>query len=189
MKRAFVFLSISFVAILAGCAAPNVVTSVTVFQNLSENDTIKTYSIDATPAQTNNLEFNTYVGLLNQQLERYGFTSVTKNPALKVKLKYGTIQKIESTLEPIPPSGPFGFYRPRFYGPSWENVVNTAYMHQMEVTMHRTKDDKNIYTVRARLVSSSPEISQSMGYLMESAFQRFPGLNGVTQNVEVPPRP
>jgi len=141
--------------------------------------------VEATPEQANNLEFNSYVTLLNQQLQRLGFSMVTKDPALKVSLKFGTSQTVASTLEPVP-YGPYG-YRHGPY-PAWQTAVDTFYMHEMEVSINQANDGKNIYTVRTRLLSPSPELSLSMEYLMESAFLNFPGKNGATETVTLPAR-
>ena len=184
MRRMFVALAALLAALLTGCAAPSIVSNVTVFHSLTGTESNKSYTIEASPEQSNNLEFNSYVTLLNQELQRCGFVMVNKDPALKVTLKYGTSQTVTSTLEPAPAFGPYG-YRHGPY-PVWQNAVGTFYMQQMEVSINQVADGKNIYTVRARLLSASPELSQSMDYLMESAFQNFPGENGMTVAVPMP---
>lgn len=192
MKKSLILFAVvlTALALLAGCAAPSVVSSVTVFQSLPGNESHKTYMVEATPEQRNNLEFNNYATLLERQLQRFGFVMVKKDPELKVRLTYGTTQTVASSLEPTPfydPFyGPYGYRRGWFYGNEWQSVVDTLYLHQMEVTIGRASDGKNIYTVRARLLSANPELSLSMGYLMESAFQRFPGKNGETEKVSLP---
>jgi len=188
MRRIFVVLAVLITAFLAGCASPNIVSSVTVFHSLNGSESNKTYMIEATPEQANNLEFNSYVTLLNQELQRHGFAMVSKDPGLKVTLRYGTSQTVASTLEPAPY---FGFYGRHGYGgySGWQTAVDTFYMHQMEVSINQAADGKNIYSVRTRLLSSSPELSLSMDYLIESAFQNFPGKNGMTETVSLPPHP
>lgn len=181
MKRIFIILAVVATALLTGCAAPGVVSNVTVFHSLSGNETNKTYMIEATPEQANNLEFNAYAGLLNQALQRHGYTMVTKDPALKVSMKYGTSQTVASTQEPVP----YGYYHRGMY-PAWQTSVDTYYMQQLEVSMNQVADGKNVYTVRTRLVSASPELSLSMDYLIDSAFQNFPGKNGTTETVTLP---
>lgn len=195
MRRFFVVLVVLVTAFLAGCAAPNIVSSVTVFHSLSGSESNKTYMVEATPEQANNLEFNSYVTLLNQELQRHGFAIVNKDPELKVNLKYGTTPTITSTMEPVPLDGYYGFGFGYGYGygyapyPAWQSAVDTVYMHQMEVSINQAADGKNIYSVRTRLLSASPELSQSMSYLIESAFQNFPGKNGSTETVSLPPHP
>lgn len=183
MKRILIVCGVLMMAFLAGCAAPNIVSNVTVFHSMAGNENNKTYMVEATSEQANNLEFNSYVTELNQELQRHGFVMVNKDPALKVSLKYGTSQTVASTQEPVA----LGFYGYR-HGPypAWQTSVDTYYMHQMELSMSKVSDGKNIYTVRTRLVSSSPELSQSMDYLIESAFQNFPGKNGMTETVTLP---
>ena len=139
--------------------------------------------IEATPEQANNLEFNSYATVLNQELQRRGYVMVNKDPSLKVSLKYGTSQTVASTQEPVF-YGPYG-YRHGAY-PAWQTSVDTFYMHQIEVSISQVADNKNIFTVRSRLISASPELSQSMDYLLESAFQNYPGKNGMTENVSLP---
>jgi len=183
MKRIFVVVAILAAAILTGCAAPSVVSNVTVFHSLSGNETSanKTYMIEATPDQANNLEFNQYTAMLNQELQRLGYSMVAKDPALKVSLKYGTSQTVASTQEPVP----YGYYRHGPY-PVWQTSVDTYYMQQLEVSINQVADGRNIYTVRTRLMSANPELSLSMDYLIESAFQNFPGKNGTTETVTLP---
>jgi len=185
MRRILVVAAVIFAAFLAGCAAPAVVSNVTVFHSLTGSENNKTYMIEATPEQANNLEFNSYVTYLNQELQHHGFTMVSKDPALKVSLKFGTSQTVASTQEPVPA---YGYYRHGPF-PAWQTSVDTFYMHQMEVSINQAADGKNIYTVRTRLLSSSPELSQSMDYLIESAFQNFPGKNGMTETVSLPVHP
>ncbi len=192
MKKSLMFVAVMLFALLAGCAAPVVVSSVTVFQSWKNDDIEKTYRMEASRGQANNLEFNNYAGLLDNQLQRFGFVLVDKDPAIKVRMTYGTSPRIISSWEPAPFSrpyyGPYGFRSWPSYGPDWQSVVDTAYTHRLEVTIVRVADGKNIYTVRSRLNSDSPELSLSMRYLIESAFQRFPGQNGVTETVSVPVR-
>lgn len=189
MKKMLVVLTLSVLALLAGCGAPNVVSSVTVFHAMAQaqpttgSQSSHTYMIEASPEQANNLEFNSYVTLLNEQLQRVGYVMVNKDPALKVSLKYGTSQTVASTQEPMP-YGPYGFRRGAY--PAWQTSVDTYYMQQMEVAISEVSDGKNIYTVRTRLLSASPELSLAMEYLMESAFQTYPGKNGMTETVSIP---
>jgi len=183
MKKIVVLFAVMVTALLAGCAAPTVVSNVTVFHSLTGSENSKTYMIEATPEQANNLEFNSYATMLNQELQRHGYVMVTKDPALKVSFKYGTSQTVGSTLEPVP-YGPYGFRHGGY--PAWQTSVDTYYMHQMEVSINLASDGKNVYTVRTRLLSGSPELSQSMEYLIESAFQNYPGKNGMTEMVTLP---
>jgi Domain of unknown function (DUF4136) len=184
VKRLFILLAVCASALLTGCITPTVVSNVTVFHSLTGAETNKTYMVEATPEQANNLEFNSYVTMLNQELQRLGYSMVTKDPKYKVALKFGTSQTVASTLEPVPAYGPYGFRHGPY--PAWQTAVDTYYMHQLEVSINQAGDGKNVYTVRARLVSVSPEMSQSMDYLMESAFQTFPGKNGATEAVTLP---
>jgi len=186
MKKIFVGIAVLIAALLTGCAAPSIVSNVTVFHSLAGNENSKSYMVEASPEQANNLEFNSYVTLLNQELQRHGFVMVNKDPSLKVSLKYGTSQTVASTWEPAAGfgPGPYGFRHGPYSG--WQTAVDTYYMQQMEVSINQVADGKNIYTVRSRLLSSSPEMSQSMDYLIESAFQNFPGKNGMTETVIVP---
>lgn len=181
MQRIFILLAVCLSVFLTGCVTPTVVSNVTVFHSLTGAETNKTYMIEATAEQANNLEFNSYVAILNQELQRLGFSMVAKDPQLKVSLKFATSPTVASTPEPVPA---YGFRHGPY--PAWQTTVDTYYMHQLEVSMNQAADGKNVYTVRARLVSPSPEMSQSMDYLMESAFQTFPGKNGLTETVTLP---
>lgn len=183
MRRIYMLMAVCLTVLLTGCVAPTVVSNVTVFHSLTGAENNKTYMVEATPDQANNLEFNSYVTILNQELQRLGFTMVTKDPNLKVSLKFGTSQTVASTQEPVP-YGPWG-YRHGAY-PAWQTSVDTFYMQQMEVSINQASDGKNVYTVRSRLLSANPEMSLSMDYLMESAFQNFPGKNGMTETVVLP---
>ena len=180
------FLLLIFTVLLAGCAAPNVVSNVTIFHNLTGSETDKTYMIEATTEQSNNLEFSSYVMLLNQQLQRLGYNMVTKNPSLKVTLQYGTTPTLASTLVAAPAFGAYGFRHGGYWGSSWQTAVDTVFMHHMEVSIIRVSDNKDINSVRSRLVSASPELSQSMDYLIESAFKGYPGKNGTTETIALP---
>ena len=174
---------------LAGCATPTVMSNVTVFNSLNGMETNKTYMVEATPEQANNLEFSTYVAQLTQELQHYGYTMVAKDPALKVSLNYGTTTTVASSLQPSALYGMYGVHRGGYYGPAWQTAVDTVYLHQVEVAISRVADGKNIYTVRTRLFSDNPELSLSMEYLMDSAFQHFPGKNGSTETVALPWHP
>ncbi|PRC95237.1 DUF4136 domain-containing protein [Solimicrobium silvestre] len=186
MKRSLILFTVVLTALLAGCAAPSVVSNVTVFHTLTGTETNKTYMVEATPEQANNLEFSSYVTLLNQELQHVGYVMVNKDPSLKVSLNYGTTQAVASSLQPAPIYGPYGFRHGPYYGSGWQTSVDTVFMHHMEVSISRIADGKNIYTVRSRLMSPNPELSISMDYLMDSAFQNFPGKNGSTETITLP---
>jgi len=184
VKRLFILLAVCATALLTGCVTPTVVSNVTVFHTLTGAEANKTYMVEATPEQANNLEFNSYVMMLNQELQHRGYVMVTKDPQYKVSLTFGTSQTVATSLEPVPLYGPYGFRHGPY--PAWQTAVDTLFMHQLEVTISQASDGKNVYMVRARLQSTSPEMSQSMDYLMESAFQTYPGKNGATEPVILP---
>ena len=186
-ERIFLLMGFLLVISLTGCAVPNVMTNVTVFHNLNGSETEKSYAIEAEEQQKNNLEFINYANLLNHRLQQLGYIQATSNPALKVKLNYSTAQTVSSTLYPTPF---YGFYGRHGYccGPTAQTIVDTLYMHKVEVVINRAKDSSNIYQVRSFLLSSNPELSLSMDYLLESAFAHYPGKNGVTETVAIPYR-
>ena len=186
MKRSLILGVIAITALLSGCAAPGVTSNVTVFHTLTGAETNKTYMVEATPEQSNNLEFSSYVTQLNQELQHRGFTMVNKDPALKVSLNYGTTTTVASSLQPTPFYGPYGFRQGPYYGSGWTTSVDTVFLHEAQVSISRVADGKAIYTVRSRLLSANPELSLSMEYLLDSAFQNFPGKNGTTETVTLP---
>ena len=199
MKRSLFLCVAALVLLLSGCAS-TVVTRVTAFHHLSGSETEKSYTVVAGTGQANDLEYANYVTMLNQQLQRHGFILDDKNAALKVSLNYGTTPALVRTLEPDPMRyrywyGPYRrspFYDP-FWSPfrndDWRVAVESRYQHQIDVAISRAADGKNIYSVRARTMSNDPELSDSMDYLMDSAFQHFPAKNGVTESVVLPELP
>lgn len=202
--------------LLSGCAT-TITSQVTTFQDWSSLSVAqsqnKSYRLELSDAQKDDLEFKQYSDVLQQHMSELGIKEVTDpstNVDLIVKLGYGT------ALSGIQFSYPYP-YGPYFYDPIWRLHYSRFYyrspffypygygfgrfgdpyfadgfqgrryyLHQLAVTMIDQKTGKKVFDVRASTEQLDPEILNHIPYLMASAFQNFPGENGKTIKVELP---
>lgn len=203
------------VAVLSGCAT-TFSSQVTTFQEWPNTAPTKTYVLDRTTEQENDLEYKQYADQLREKLSQLGLTeaAATETPALSVKMAYATaVTAVKFTgayygarsyfyYDPIwrlhysrfysrsPFYYPYGYSRfgGPFGGPYFGSDLDGRryYLHQLAVTISEKSSGKKLFDVRASTEQSDPEIVEQIPFLLSSAFQNFPGENGKTVTVDIP---
>lgn len=202
------------VAVLSGCAT-TFSSQVTTFQEWPNTAPTKTYVLDRTAEQENDLEYKQYADRLREKLSQLGLTEAAANetPALSVKMAYATsVTAVKFTGSYYGPRSSF-YYDPiwslhysRFYsrspffypagysyrgGPFSGSLFGSDfygrryYLHQLAVTISDKPSGKKLFDVRASTEQSNPEIVEQIPFLLSSAFQNFPGENGKSVTVNL----
>ena len=120
MKRLMMTGAAALTLLLGGCAT-TVRSDVTTFQQWPAQMQDKSYAFDTPAPMDDTLELRSYQNLVRGQLTRLGFNEAQGAPALKVSMRFMTVdipvQVIESTFSGLGPySARFGFYGPHRFG-------------------------------------------------------------------------
>ncbi|WP_151448362.1 DUF4136 domain-containing protein [Lacisediminimonas profundi] len=207
--------SLALVAVLtllaSGCAS-TIRNDVTAFHEWPADLDQRTYVITRTEEQANELEYNNYENLLRAELARLGFEEQRSAPParLKVRLQYSSSVRDVLLIQPVadpyyypwawgggpglgPWRGPQGYYPPGVYYPgSWgppiiqqEEIRYKMYSRQLKVVMTDARTGRNVYEVTVNSDDTKGPLPGVMPYMMRSAFQEFPGPNGVPRVIEL----
>lgn len=195
--------------LLAGCATP-LRNNVTAFNSWPSDLEDKSYAIERTPEQANDLEFQTYENMLRMELARLGFEE--KPPAsarLSVKLQYQWSVRDVQVYQPVADPyympwgwgwggpgfgcrGPQGYYPPGIYYPGCgappivqqQATRYQMYARQVRVLIADAKTKRNLYDVTVNGDDTRGPLPELMPYMLRAAFTDFPGKNGVPHVVE-----
>lgn len=198
--------------LLGGCAT-TIRSDVTTFHQWPAQLTDKSYAFEAPPPQENTLELQSYQNLVRGQLGRLGFREAPQSPALKVGLRFATIDVPTQVIYPTyvgsgfyPYSARFGYlgghrrfwgggwYSP-FYDPFWgpypayDVQTEHRYHRQLQVDITSASDGKRLFEVTVRNVSRQMSTPAVMPALVQSAFEGFPGPNGGSRTIELKEEP
>jgi len=210
MKRVMITAAAVSAALLLGGCATTIRSDVTTFNQWPAQLPDKSYTFATVPAQDNTLELQSYENLVRGQLNRLGFHESPQSPALKVAMRFQTVdvptQVLYPTFNPMYPYSPRfaylgarrrywgGWYSP-FYDPLWGPMpaydVETEhrYHRQLEVSIQSASDGKRLFDVTVRNVSKQMSTPAVMPALVQSAFQDFPGPNGGSRIIELQQQP
>ena len=205
MKRTMIAAVASTSLLLGGCAT-TIRSEVTTFNQWPAQLSDKSYAFAAPPPQDNTLELQSYENLVRGQLNRLGFHEAPQAPALRVSMRFSTIdvptQVVYPSFAPMYPYSPRfaylgwhrrywgGWYSP-FYDPLWGpypayDVENEhRYHRQLQIAIASATDGKRLFDVTVRNVSKQMSTPAVMPALVQSAFQDFPGPNGGSRVVEL----
>ena len=208
-------LAVPLLLTLSACATP-FDAKVSRFQAELPAPAGQTFAIVAEdPRDQGGLEFAQYASLVAAQLQRVGY--VPGNPQtsdLVVRFDYGVDQgrdKIRTSGFGDPYWGGWygpgwggwgggwgrpgfyghrgwgwGFYDPWFYGPTGVDVT-TVYTSGVDMKIDRRADGKRLFEGKAEAASTSNRLSYLVPNLVEALFTGFPGHNGETVRISVPP--
>jgi len=194
MKSLLVTLSVAL--LLAGCAS-TMRTEVTQFSSLNGAPTGRSFAVFAEPAQSGNLEFQHYAGLVSGALQTHGFTPAPAggNADVIVVVHYGSVGN-HTEIYGDPAWGAWGGYGygwRRRWGPGWHGEVEstTYYAQSLEVQLFDGAAWRNnVHTMlyQGRAVGDSPvnDINAAVPALVTALFTHFPGNSGQTERVLVP---
>jgi len=210
MKRLLIAAVASLGLLLGGCAT-TIRSDVTTFHQWPAQLPDKSYAFEAPPPQDNTLELQAYQNLVRGQLGRLGFHEAPQAPALKVSMRFSTIDVPTQVVYPTnafmysPYSARFGYmgwnrrywggwYSP-FYDPFWgpfpmyDVQTEHRYHRQLQVGIVAANDGKRLFDVTVRNVSRQMSTPVVMPALVQSAFEGFPGPNGGSRLIELKQEP
>lgn len=169
------------------------------------------------PRNQGGLEFSQYAALVAAQLQKVGYVPGPAATAdLIVKFDYGVDkgrEKVSSTGFADPWWGGWygaGWYgpgwgywgRPGFYGgrgwgwgwydpwfgPGYNGIdVTTVYTSGIELVIERRADGQRLFEGKAEAASASNRLPYLVPNLVEAMFTGFPGHNGETVRISIPP--
>ena len=199
MKRTVLTATAALALLLGGCAT-TIRSDVTTFHQWPAQLPEKTYVFDAPPPHGDTLEYRSYQNLVRAQLSKLGFQEAAGAPALQVAMRYKTIDVPVRVVQAIDPFyypgsysyGPFrhrgywggGFYDP-FWGPRYQMVERHVYQRDLQVAIRSARDGKPLFDVTVHNNSSEASTPAMMPALVQSAFEGFPGPNGVARRIEL----
>lgn len=209
MKRIISLCLASLLLLLGGCATV-VSSNVTAFNEWPADLPNKSFVFEHTEAQSNDLEYRNYEGLVRTELQRLGFVQQDGGAAqLKVALKYDISARDVHVVEPVVADpmwygayGPYGWGRPGFYGPRYYDPFYSPFMYapqvigqreydyqlflrRLNVTITRAAGGQKLYDVSVSSEGKMGSLPAIMPYLVRSAFTDFPGKSGVPHVVKL----
>ncbi len=196
--------------LVAGCTTTPLQNTVTAFNNWPSEMEDKSYAIARTPAQANDLEFQTYENMLRMELARLGFEEKPAASArLAVTLEYRSSVRDVQVYQPVADPyympwgwgwggpgfgcrGPQGYYPPGIYYPGCgappivqqQATRYQMYARQVRVLISDAKTRRNLYDVTVNGDDTRGGLPELMPYMLRAAFADFPGQNGVPHVVE-----
>jgi hypothetical protein len=202
MKRTTIAAVAALSLLLGGCAS-TIRSDVTTFHQWPAQIADKSYAFEAPAPQDNTLELQNYQNLVRGQLTRLGFHEAPQSPALKVAVRFVTVdvptQVIYPSFSPAAYAYPSrfgfgGFYHRRyfasswydpFWGPGYDVEEEHRYHRQLQIAISSASDNKRLFDVTVRNVSKTMSTPMMMPALVQSAFEGFPGPNGGARVVEL----
>ncbi|MES2153016.1 MAG: DUF4136 domain-containing protein [Pseudomonadota bacterium] len=207
MKHIVLTFAAALTLLLGGCAA-TIRSDVTTFHQWPAAPQDKSYVFVAPPAQDDTLELHSYENLVRAELTRLGFHEAAPGGAanLKVAMHFSTTDIPVRVVYPAYPytyypsrfdyGWPYrhrywgGFYGP-FYDPFWfngpvmEEHVQHQYRRELKVAILTAADGKHLFDVTVHNTSRQLSTPAVMPALVQSAFEGFPGPNGVARRIEL----
>lgn len=209
MKRYVLIVTAALTLLLTGCAT-TIRSDVTTFHQWPLDLQDKSYVFEAPPAQDDTLELRSYQNLVRGELTRLGFhdAGAAGTPALKVSMRFTTTDVPVPVVRAVDPffysPARFGFYRPYrrgywggggwyspFYDPFWggmpmyEQYTDHKYRREVQVAIKSATDDRRLFDVTVHNLSGEMSTPAVMPALVQSAFEGFPGPNGVARRIEL----
>jgi Domain of unknown function (DUF4136) len=158
---------------------------------------------DGGMAHNGGLEFQRYAGLVAQQLEAHGYRPATnaQNANMIVQLGYG-VDRGQVRYQSYGFGGYWGspFYWPRwgwgggyYWGwndPFWDGGIDSyiEYHSQVEVHIRQSGTNAPLFDGRAIARSYTDRLDVVVPSLLDAMFTGFPGQNGETVKITIPPR-
>jgi hypothetical protein len=210
MKRTMITAVASLSLLLGGCAT-TIRSDVTTFHQWPAQIADKSYAFEAPAPLDNTLELQNYQNLVRGQLTRLGFHEAPQSAAMKVAVRFVTVDVPTQVIYPsyapfYPYSARFGYggfrrgywgrglYSP-FYDPFWGPVPRYEveeehrYHRQVQIAITSVADNKRLFDVTVRNVSKTMSTPAVMPALVQSAFEGFPGPNGGARVIELKQEP
>lgn len=190
---------LAFSVFISGCAS-TLSATVTQFQQWPSNVQGARYQIAATPAQQNNLEFQSVADTVRANIGPTGLVEANNaNEArFDLHIDYGSVPSqvlVARYADPYYDGWGFGpafggYYGPGvwgggiFYTPPVVNVPVQVVKNTLTIRItDRTQDNREVYRSSAVNVSEREGLIQTLPYLARAVFDGFPGNNGQVREV------
>lgn len=191
--------------VLSACSTM-IQSQVTAFHEWPQDLQDKSYAFVQTKEQENNLEYRNYQNLVRAELRRLGFTEYASAPPakLKVSMEYRMDSRDVREVQPVavdPWYGPgfygpywpyYGYYHPfaypYWYGPPMVGYQENQYRlftRRLNISITRASDGKKLYDVTVHSEGTNGSLAAVMPYMIQSAFQDFPGPSGVPRTIRL----
>jgi hypothetical protein len=196
---------------LSGCATP-FKADVARFQQLPAPAGQSFTIVADDPKLAGGLEFAHYADMVGQRMTQTGYVAASDPAAadLVVRVAYDVDngrERVRSTgmgMGPDPffygggwggrgrwgyrPWG-FGFYDPWLFGPGGYNDVSsyTVYTSDLSVKIDRAGDNRRLFEGKASAQSLSNKLTYLVPNLIDAMFTNFPGQNGESVKITLPP--
>lgn len=208
MKRSVLTATAALALLLGGCAT-TIRSDVTTFHQWPAQMQDKRYVFEAPPPQDDTLELRSYQNLVRAELGKLGFQETTDAAALKVAMRFTTTDVPIQVVQAVDPffysSSRFGFMYPYsrygfrgrgwyspFYDPfmnglpaQYEVRIRHNYQRELQVAIRSATDNTRLFDVTVHNNSSVRSTPVVMPALVHSAFDGFPGPNGVARRIEL----
>jgi hypothetical protein len=165
------------------------------------------FVVASDPRKAGGLEFSRYAGVVADAMRAYGYAPATSPGAatMLVNVDYGVdngSQEIRSYPtgysgfnHPFyyPRFGYWGHWSPFYYGwddPFWygrDIDTYTVYKSYLDVNIRRRVDNASLFEGHARARSGGGDLTKLVPNLVTALFTGFPGQNGETVKITVPP--
>jgi hypothetical protein len=212
--RTVLIAAVASLGLLLGGCVTTIRSDVTTFHQWPAQLPEKSYAFEAPPPQDDTLELQSYQNLVRGQLGRLGFHEAPQTAALKVSMRFSTIDVPTQVVYPSYIGSGFypynsarfgyrgwnrriwggGWYSP-FYDPFWgpfpayDVRTEHRYHRQLQVGIVEANDGKRLFDVTVRNVSRQMSTPVVMPALVQSAFEGFPGPNGGSRMIELKQEP
>ena len=199
--------------LLTGCAT-TIRSNVTAFHDWPAELRNKSYVLERTAQQENNLEHRAYENMLRNELLQLGLVEAAnlQSAGLKLAMSYSINVRDVRVVQPVlvdpwyvssfygprwrghgyysPYYSPFygPFYSPFWYGPPVVQQRETRYQladRELRVVISQAADSKRLYDVTVNSEGTNTSLAAVMPYMIRSAFTDFPGENGVPRRIEL----
>ena len=176
---------------------------------VAQGETFTVQPVD--PKLDGSIEFNSYAGLVAQELQRFGYRPAAdaRSANLVVSIDYWVENGREKVTSTPGFSGwgwggywgyPYrgglgwgrgGWGRSGFYDPFWNDFgpdvrSYTVYDSQLRMEINRTAGGERVFEGTARATSRSDDLPWLVPNLVQAMFSGFPGNSGQTVRISIP---
>jgi hypothetical protein len=203
--------ALSIAALSLTACAESINTTVSRYQAMPAPQGQSFFVVPDSPMAANGgLEFQRYAGIVAQQLQAHGYAPATgpADATMIVQFGYGmdkgTVRYQDYGFYPY--SGPYGYWGSPFHHPAygwggsylwgWNDPFwygggidsYIEYHSQVELHIRQAKTNAPLFDGRAQARSYTDRLDVVVPSLLDAMFMGFPGQNGETLKITIPPR-
>ena len=195
---------------LSACAQ-GLRTQVSRFQAMPHPQGQSFIVVPQNPADVGGLEFSQYAAQVAQHMQAQGFAAAPsiEQATMVVQLGYGVGDaQTEIVSDPFPHYG-YGYYGggypfyygrrsayywgwsdPYWFGSPYDGIrTYTYYVSELDLRIRRKADNASLFEGKAKARSRTDNLPKVVPSLVQAMFTGFPGNNGETVKITIPPEP